>query len=244
MIVSITADGWGLMQFGAESQWSADNTVGRTEILTLYQGNSKQHFWSLRPSDWPSRTEITDSFCCMVFESWPEKSTEGPYLWPKYNCYTFLKLVSFVYSPNSEAAEHAVKYRNKTNELNCFSCKQISVAQECNNLLVRRYNNWLSLVTAKPHNLNWNGEYPHLSISCQLPRCNISWIGSMNIVFNICEYTVTRNNSRCRLCWLKVSLRKGDGRFEDAVFIQKVQCKHRTFQENDSSNRFDEQNSN
>lgn len=87
------------MRFGAESQWSADNTVGRTQILTRYQGNNKQHFWSLRPSDWPSRTEITDSFCCMMSESGPVNGTEGPYLRPKYSCYRFLKLVPLVYSP-------------------------------------------------------------------------------------------------------------------------------------------------
>lgn len=78
------------------------------------------------------------------------------------------------------------------------------------------------------------------STSCQF---HISRISTLEIGFNAGDYTVSRNISGRLPRWLKVCLRRGDSRFEDAVFIQWVQRKQGILEANDSSKHFDGQNS-
>lgn len=93
------------MQFAAESPCSADNTVGRTQILTLYQGNNKQLFWSLQPSDWPPPHKNNNFI--LSYDIWERASERhhGPISQTKIWLLEISKACTIRLFSNREAAE-------------------------------------------------------------------------------------------------------------------------------------------
>lgn len=110
-------------------------------MLTLYWGNNKQHFWSPLPAITLAFLQRNNTL--IVSYDVLEKASKGTEVQcVNYNCTNFLKhapfvrlFIWYVYLP---AGRHFNMESNKAvKQMSwiCFSCKQISRAQECNNLL-------------------------------------------------------------------------------------------------------------